>query len=307
MAQDPIEDQERKHEHRHEHHHEHHKRHHEHDSTEIHEHDSLRAAKNRLDSLFIAEVEDVDMLPDKVLHAEPLYIDLIRDLGARKGEREWNVGIGLTDRRNFDEYLTLVEYEFAPINRLGVEFEVPVTIVAKNTTDPTYILNQKSRINSFKAAVQWSFYVSKKNSMSMALGYINEVTFAPFKTFRTEPLIRGNIFNPFFIAAKRWGTNFHTLVYAGPHIEIDRFEAHPHTEWNVNSNFHYLLPGTRNFIGVEVNKFFTSTSSDYVIRPQMRLGLADNLLVGVVTGIPINREKERLSFFLRLIYEPHAR
>jgi hypothetical protein len=27
--------------------------------------------------------------PDKVLHAELLYIDLIRDLGARKGEKEW--------------------------------------------------------------------------------------------------------------------------------------------------------------------------------------------------------------------------
>ncbi|GCC52860.1 hypothetical protein SanaruYs_30990 [Chryseotalea sanaruensis] len=34
----------------------------------------------------------------KIDHAEPLYIDLIRDLGARKGEREWNVGLGMTDK-----------------------------------------------------------------------------------------------------------------------------------------------------------------------------------------------------------------
>ena len=44
------------------------------------------------------------MEPDKVLHAEPLYIDLIRDLGARKGEKEWNFGYGLTDFNDFDEY-----------------------------------------------------------------------------------------------------------------------------------------------------------------------------------------------------------
>lgn len=39
------------------------------------------------DSLYIQQVED-NKEPDKVLHAEPLYIDLIRDLGARKGEKE---------------------------------------------------------------------------------------------------------------------------------------------------------------------------------------------------------------------------
>lgn len=71
----------------------------------------------RLDSLFIKEVQD-NKNPDKVLHAEPLFIDLIRDLGARRGEKEWNIGFGLTDKNNFDEFLTLIEYEWAPVNRL---------------------------------------------------------------------------------------------------------------------------------------------------------------------------------------------
>ena len=43
------------------------------------------------DSLYILQIEELKE-PDKVLHAEPFYIDLIRDLGARKGEKEWNVG-----------------------------------------------------------------------------------------------------------------------------------------------------------------------------------------------------------------------
>lgn len=66
--------------------------------------------KTKKDSLYIQEIEN-KTAPDKVLHAEPLYIDLIRDLGARKGEKEWNVGLGLTDNNTFDKYTALVEYE----------------------------------------------------------------------------------------------------------------------------------------------------------------------------------------------------
>jgi hypothetical protein len=40
------------------------------------------------------------------------------------------------------------------------------------------------------------------------------------------------------------------------------------------------------------------------VRPQMRVGIADNLLIGIVAGIPVSRENERFSTFLRLIYEP---
>jgi len=82
---------------------------------------SPKKDKETIDSLYIEEIEN-DKTPDKVLHAEPLYIDLIRDLGARKGEKEWNIGLGLTDINTFDEYTALVEYEWAPINRLGLKW-----------------------------------------------------------------------------------------------------------------------------------------------------------------------------------------
>ena len=79
------------------------------------------------DSLFIEEVQN-SYSTDKVLHAEPLFIDLIRDLGARRGEREWNFGMGINDHIESDNNSYLVEYEFAPIDRLGVEFELPITL-----------------------------------------------------------------------------------------------------------------------------------------------------------------------------------
>ena len=65
-----------------------------------------------------------------------------------------------------------------------------------------------------------------------------------------------------------------------------------------------MIPGTRNFIGVEFNKDLYSDDFDMVIRPQMRVSVSDNLLVGIVTGIPVQRETQRFSTFLRLIYEP---
>jgi hypothetical protein len=252
------------------------------------------------DSLYIHEVENKHET-DKVLHAEPLFIDLIRDLGARKGEKEWNVGFGMTDNNNFDEYIALVEYEWAPIDRLGFEVELPFSLYYPTNNIGT---TPGNKLNSIKLATQYSFYVSEKNKTSMALGYIHEFELTDINKYGKGEIWTGNIYNPFFIAAKRWGNNFHTLLYTGPAIEQNFSTQHYHSIWQVNSNFHYMIPGTRNFIGIEFNKEFQKGDFDMTIRPQMRLGIADNLLIGIVTGIPINRENQRFSTFFRLIYEP---
>jgi hypothetical protein len=141
-----------------------------------------------------AFAQEEDSQPLKIEHAEPLYIDLIRDLGARKGEKEWNFGFGLTDNKKYDSYHALVEYEFAPANRLGVEFEVPFTYYAsqKGANDAP-----SSRIESVKSAIQWTFLVSEKYRSSVALGYINEIILADIESYGKEPFIGGNLFNPF--------------------------------------------------------------------------------------------------------------
>jgi hypothetical protein len=41
-----------------------------------------------------------------------------------------------------------------------------------------------------------------------------------------------------------------------------------------------------------------------IIRPQMRLEINESLMLGIVAGIPIERENQRFSTFLRLIWEP---
>ena len=104
--------------------------------------------------------------------------------------------------------------------------------------------------------------------------------------------------------AKRWGTNFHSLVYTGPMIEQNFMTSDFHTTYDVNTSFHYMITGTKNFIGVEFNKTFDEGDFAMTMRPQIRVGLADNLLIGIVAGIPVSRDNERLSSFLRLIWEP---
>ncbi len=257
--------------------------------------------KSELDSIYVEQVQN-QKTPDKVLHAEPLFIDLIRDLGARKGEKEWNLGMGLTDNLAFDSYEALIEYEWAPINRLGLEIELPFTFFAptagtKKDAVPSH------RLNSIKMAAQWSFFVNEKMATTMALGYINELELSSFESFG-RPFITGNIYNPFLIVAKRWGNNFHSLIYTGPGIEQSFQSNEIHTNYELHSSFHYMITGTRNFVGLEFNKTFLQNDFDMTIRPQMRLGIADNLLVGVVVGIPVSRENERLSSFIRLIWEP---
>jgi hypothetical protein len=261
-----------------------------------------QVTKTEKDSLYIQQVE-VDKQPVKVLHAEPLYIDLIRDLGARKGEREWNVGLGLTDNLKFDSYEALVEYEWAPIDRLGLEVELPFTFYSplSGTQQASVPSNQ---LNSIKIAAQWSFFVSEPQATSMAIGYINEFELSDFRNFG-EPFIRGNVYNPFFVVAKRWGNNFHSLIYTGPLIEQNFSTNKFHTTYDINTSFHYMITSTRNFIGVEFNKNIDGNNFDMTIRPQMRLGIADDLLIGIVVGIPISRENEGLSSFLRLIWEPN--
>lgn len=243
-------------------------------------------------------------LPAKLLHAEPLYIDLIRDLGARKGEREWNVGLGLTDNNDFDRYTALIEYEFAPINRLGLEVELPFTFYYPMNGNRHRDSLPQNRLNSLKLAGQYTFLVSERMQTSMAIGYIHELELAPFKQYSKGKMVTGNVYNPFFIAAKKWGRNFHTLVYTGPYMTHHFYDGSLHTSWQINSNFHFMIPGTRNFMGVEMNKEIKHGNWDMTIRPQLRLSVADNLLVGIVAGIPLSRENERLSSFVRLIYEP---
>ena len=263
--------------------------------------DSTKSKRAVVDSLFIQETEGGSKR-DKVLHAEPLYIDLMRDLGARKGEKEWNVGLGMTDKLDYNSYLALVEYEFAPVDRLGLEIELPFEFSSGINGSVNPDSRPGNRLKSLKLGAQYTFYVSEEKSTSAAIAYLHEFKMVEFNEFGNGSIWAGNIYNPFFVIAKRWGANFHTLLYTGPSLE--RFENGKNDSWQINANLHYMIPGSHSFIGLETNMDVWKNKFVTVFRPQMRLVISDALMVGIVIGIPANFEKERLSSFVRLIYEP---
>lgn len=253
-----------------------------------------------LDSEYIAEIENPrNEITDKVLHAEPLYVDLIRDLGARAGELEVNLGYGVQDKREFARFDYLAEIEWAPINRLGIELELPfsqTTQYAERTIDQP----RTDGLNSVKAATQFTFFVSERFATSAAVGYLHEFLRAPAVADSTCPGFIGNLYNPFFVVAHRWNNNWHTLLYTGPRHSAT---AKAYITWENNLSFHYMLSGTRHFIGLEMNQQLTDRQSSITFRPQIRLQLSHNLLIGLVAGLPDNMRRNGMSSFVRLIYE----
>jgi len=92
------------------------------------------------------------------------------------------------------------------------------------------------------------------------------------------------------------------LLYTGPSLE--RFKNGRNDNWEINANIHYMITGSHSFIGLETNMDVWKNKFVTVFRPQMRLVISDELMLGIVVGIPANIKTERLSSFLRLIYEP---
>lgn len=240
------------------------------------------------------------ILPAKVSHAEPVFLDLIRDLGARKGERELNIGMGMisTDAYTIQSYL--VEYEFAPVNRLGVEIELPFSFHKVPEREDLTHEKTETGLEGIKAAFQYSFFVSEKHQTTLAVGYIYEMHGESFNMLHYA----GSTHNPFLIVAKRWG-RLHTLLYTGPSFESN--QQHHLQSFLINTNIDYELPGTKNFIGIELNKELTKEKLSMVVRPQVKMALSNQIALGLAIGIPAGHTQEKLDFLLRWIYEPRKK
>lgn len=243
--------------------------------------------------------------PAKISHAEPLYLDLVRDLGARKGEREWNVGTQLSRHGGGTAWHPFVEYEFAPVNRLGMEVELPfqLTVPAANQEAPA---TTSFRLHSIKTSVQWTYAVIVPWQTSLAVGYTNELVVNAGGLQGGKSVFTTEEGHPFLVAAKKWGQRWNTLVYAAlggqlPHRGTLRSDG-----YELNLAFHYVIPRNKAFLGVELYQYQNGLQCDRLIRPQVRIALKNNLLVGLVANIPLTGT-EGHSSFIRLIYEPRRR
>jgi len=250
----------------------------------------------------IAKTE-IPAKPLKLHHAEPLYVDLIRDLGARKGEHELNVGFGMNDEKEYIAYKGFAEYEFAVANRLGLEVEVPFEMyghTANNAHGPL----PGNRVEGIKLATQYTFWVSKKYQTSIAAGYIQEMEFSTLSSIDHHgKLFEGSAYNPIFIAAKRLTPHIHTLLYTGPVME-QLFETNTwNTVMEVNANLHYVFTNG-NFIGLETNMEFSENKPSFVLRPQFKVAFSPKVSLGIVAGIPASGDNHNISAMTRMIWVP---
>ncbi len=241
------------------------------------------------------------LLPPKVKHIEPLFVDLIRDLGARKGEREWNIGLGSAHLNDHVELTTLVEYEFAPVNRLGFEVEIPFTFSfgTGNQSEPL----PGNRLDGLKLATQYTFLVSPRFNTSAALGYLNEFELTSFSKYGKERVVRANLMHPFLVIAKSWKNNIHTMLITGPEWEKELRSSNSEMFFHINGSVHYAVPSTKSVIGLEVNTLMAKDFTSVVLRPQMRMTVSKTSKIGLVAGIPMDTRYDSYSFFLRWIYE----
>lgn len=244
----------------------------------------------------------------KINHAEPLYMDLVRDLGARRGEKEWNVGTEVSSGRSYTIHSTFLEFEFAPLNRLGFELELPFTFYRQNNAGENSSGQlPRNRMEGMKLAAQYTFLVSGKYQLSAATLYIHELMLHSFYTMNNKQLLlKAHSYSPALAIAKRWGKQFHSLLYTGPEwITLVQSEE-VNFQYQLNASIHYVLPGTRNFVGLELNQEY-GAGNTIVLRPQTKLAFSNAFALGLVTGIPLDKNEQGISFMMRLIFEPSSK
>lgn len=255
-----------------------------------------------LTTFVFAQTKTDEAKPLKLHHAEPLYIDLIRDLGARKGEKELNVGFGFNDETSYTAYTGFAEYEFAVANRLGLEVEVPFEIDVANPGYDKYSA-PANRVEGIKLATQYTFLVSAKHQTSMAVGYIQEMEFSDIDSLGHAPLFAGTIYNPVFIAAKRLTPNIHALLYTGSSFSHEFATGAVTTSLEVNANLHYVF-NNGNFFGLETNMDFSAEKPEIVFRPQFKVGVSKNVSFGVVAALPASHQNHGFGAMTRMIFTP---
>lgn len=241
-----------------------------------------------------------DSSPAKVSHAEPLYMDLVRDLGARKGEKEINVGLDFRNHKSYHQFVSLVEYEFAPVNRLGFEVEADFAFF-KRTNENSEVPGNK--LEGIRLSAQYSFLVSSKHQTTLAIGYTQILELTDFHQYGKDLFLTGTVYNPFFVAAKRWGPQFHTLLYTGPLLEYQIAEKSFDLSWQINTSVMYAIPQSKHFIGVELNHEIYHGQYELTARPQVKIKINHKTALGLVAGLPVHGKNESFSSFFRLIHE----
>lgn len=265
-----------------------------------------------------AQTETKSQTVEPIKHYMPLYLDIPAEMNVKKGYKEINIAGGYADFKDFNGERALIEYDFAPIDKLGFEIEVPFVFVHQK--DPSNMQTGTSDVivpeegGAVKSAMalrlgfNYSLFTSQKAKTSVSVGYFNEFELTPFEHFG-KPLLEGNVYNPFIAVAKIFGNRFHTMLYTGPAVK-QSFEHHEtKTVYRFNTIFSYRFGkgNKESFVGVENNQTWANgDSGQMILRPQIQIAVTEKMRLGFVGAIPIASSNHlNTSGFFRLMYTPN--
>ena len=249
-------------------------------------------------------------------HYMPLYLDIPAEMNVKKGFKEINVAGGYADFKDFNGVRTLIEYDFAPMDKLGFEIEMPFVFVNPKTSavqtgnTEAVVPEEGGAVKSamaLRVGFNYSLFNSTKTKTSIAVGYFNEFELTPFEHFG-KPLLEGNEYNPFIAIAKIWKNRLHTMFYTGPAIK-QSFEQHTTKityRFNTIVSYRFGKAEKESFAGIECNQTWANEDAgQMVLRPQIQLAITEKWKLGFVAGIPIATNNHlNGSGFLRIIYSP---
>lgn len=266
-------------------------------------------------SLICTTYAQKDNIEEKeVKHYVPLYLDIPTELNVKKGYKDVSLAGGYAEFRDFRRFRALAEFGFAPIDKLGVEIEVPLVffhdkkIMGPPPPDaPREEGGAPESVTSLRVGINYSFLTLPRAKTTFSAGYFNEIETSPFSRFG-RPLLASNLSNPFVVAAKVWGERFHTMVYTGPTFrrEFERHETQKQYLLNTIFSYRFGRGETESFVGLECNQIFVHhEKGQMILRPQILLPLNKQWNLGIVAGFPVATSNHlKGNLFFRLIYVP---
>lgn len=219
------------------------------------------------------ELRDYDNTPRI---PEPMVFDLVRPLGAQKGEAEVNVLALLPFHRNGMRPEFAPEVEVAIADGLAIEFEFPF----EDTT-----------MESYKVAVQQTF--SNTSTEHFIHGIQGIVVYDRHYGDWTPTLL--------YLAGYQFDENWSMLGMTGVRSKIDSIDPDERLEWLVNASvFRHLTDSVS--AGMETNFAVSRDGSlDTLVMPQIHLELSDHFLVQTGVGCQFTDQKAQPLVGIRAV------
>lgn len=183
---------------------------------------------------------------------EPLVFDLVRHLDAKKGEAEFNTLFIQEQSSRFSQLQYSPEFEYAPIDRLAFEVELP--------------MRPGLRVDGWKAAVQWTIGCVDKELFQHG---IQGMVKREFETSSYQ-------YTPMYIVASRFAKRWSTVLMFGAQLTDGAHEKLSSRFMNNLSMFYDYNDQVE--LAVESNlEGLGSTFESLRITPQIHFELEDKL------------------------------